>query len=175
MPNLTCPIPSNINPLQSNGFMFGIVKLPEVSYFCQEANVPGISLPSADFETPLSTAPIPGDKLSFGELSITFLIDEDMANYVAIYNWMVALGFPKSHEQYKAFVNSQSALASELSKGYSEGILQILNSSNNVVRTISFVDLFPTELQSLQLQSTTTETFYLAGNATFRYNYFEFT
>ena len=33
---LTCPIPATINPLQNNGFLFSIEKLPDMQYFCQE-------------------------------------------------------------------------------------------------------------------------------------------
>lgn len=172
---LTCPIPNNINPLQSNGFMFGINKLPSVSFFCQEANLPGLTLPSADMATPLVDTPIPGEKLEFAELSITFLIDEDMSNYVAIHNWMIGLGFPKSHSQYTSYIQTNKLNPNELLVGYSDGVLQIMNSSNNPVRTITFRDMFPVELQSLQLQSTNSETTYLAGNATFKYTLYEFT
>lgn len=176
MQPLTCPIPSNINPLQANGFLFGIQKLPEIKFFCQEANLPDLQLPSADMENPLVIAPLPGEKLSFGEVTITFLIDENMDNYVAVHNWMIGLGFPESHEQYSNFISSRTDAinTNHLLAGYSDGTLQILNSSNNPIRTIRFVDMFPTSLQSLQLQSTQTETVYLAGTATFRYTYYKF-
>ena len=174
MQPLTCPIPNNINPLQSNGFMFAINKLPEVSYFCQEATLPDLTLPAAPASSPLVDYPIPGEKLTFGELSITFLIDEEMTNYKAIHDWMVGLGFPKRHEQYRAFVNQGGSTTSELYKGYSDATLQILSSSNNPVRTIMFHDVFPTSLGSLQLQSNVDGTVYLAGNATFLYTLYEF-
>jgi len=176
MQTLTCPIPANINPLQSNGFLFSVTKLPEISFFCQEATVPSIDLPSADTENPLVLNPMPGEKLSFGEFSIMFLIDEAMTNYIAVHNWLIGLGFPERHEQYSNFIGSRTDAVNtnELLAGYSDGVLQILNSSNNVARTIRFVDMFPTSLQSLQLQSTTMDTVYLAGNATFRYTYYNF-
>ena len=175
MPTLSCPIPSNLNPLQSNGFMFEINKLPSVSFFCQEANLPGLTLPPLEVSSPFVDYPVPGEKLVFDDLQITFLIDENMENFLAIYNWMVGLGFPKLHQQYKEFINSNQINPNELVAGYSDGVLQILNSSNNPIRTATFRDLFPTSLQSLQLQSTTNETTYLAGNATFKYTLYEFT
>lgn len=177
MQPLTCPIPANINPLQSNGFLFGIQKLPEISFFCQEANLPELTLPTADMASPLVDMPLPGDKPNFGELSITFLIDEEMINYVAIHNWLIGLGFPESHEQYANFISARTDQLNQnpLVAGYSDGTLQILGASNKAVRTIRFVDLVPTSLNSLQLQSTTSETTYLAGNATFRYTLYKFT
>lgn len=174
---LTCPIPENINPLQSNGFMFSIVKLPEIKYFCQEVTLPNLDAPAAEMGTPLVNTPIPGEKLSFGDLSITFLIDEQMKNYIALHDWMIGLGFPKSHAQYTNFVGSRldELVLSELSAGYSDAVLQVLDSSNNPSRSIQFVDVFPTALNQITLTSTTTDTQYLAATATFQYTYYQFT
>lgn len=176
MQTLTCPIPSNINPLQSNGFLFDILKLPELKFFCQEVTLPSLDAPAANYETPLVNVPIPGEKLTFGEVSVTFMIDENMENYIALHNWMVGLGFPASHEQYKNFINSRTDAINpnELLAGYSDGLLQVLNSSNNPTRTIQFVDLFPTGLQQITLQSTTQDTTYLAATASFGYTYYKF-
>lgn len=176
MQSLTCPVPSNINPLQSNGFLFSIQKLPEISFFCQEANLPSLSLPAIDTYNPLSVAPIPGNILDFGTLSITFLIDEEMKNYIAVHNWLVGLGYPEKHEQFQNFINSRTdgLNRSHLVAGYSDGILQVLNSSNNPTRTVHFVDLFPVSLEQIQLQSTVNDTTYLAGTAGFRYTFYRF-
>lgn len=176
MQTLTCPIPNNINPLQSNGFLFTINKLPEISFFCQEATLPGIDLPRAVQSSPLIDDSHPGDKLTFGELAITFLVDENMSNYKAIADWMMGLGFPKDHAQYTNWINQHRTFPTdgESSAGVSDGILQILNSSNNAIQTIQFRDMFPTSLSSLQLQTTNGDTTYLAGNANFVFTLYEF-
>ena len=173
---LSCPVPNNINPLQTNGFMFAVNKLPTVSYFCQEVTLPSLDLPEAPMETPLSTIPVPGEKLNFGALDVTFLIDEDMANYIAIHSWMIGLGKPESWDQYRSFIASRvdDLNTNRLTASYSDATLQILGSDNKAVRTIHFVDLFPTSLGQLTLQSTTNDTQYFAGHATFRYNYYKF-
>lgn len=175
MQPLTCPIPANINPIQSSGFRFTINKIPEISFFCQEANLPSLDLPDATVGTPFVDYPVPGEKLNFGDFTITFIIDELMNNYMVIHNWLVGLGFPSSTEQYKSFLLGDSLNVSTLQKGYSDGVLEILNSSNNPVRTVVFRDMFPTSLQSLQLQSTSSDTVYLAGTATFKYSLYEIT
>ena len=63
-----CPIPNNINPLSPTGFRLSITKIPEVTYFCQEANVPEIGLESIDVGTPFSVSALPGEMLRFGEI-----------------------------------------------------------------------------------------------------------
>jgi hypothetical protein len=156
--------------------MFNVTKLPELKFFCQEVNLPDLTAPAAEYGTPMVSVPVPGDKLSFGELSVTFMVDEDMSNFIAVHNWMIGLGFPESHEQYANFIGSQSddiSYTPALS-GYSDGILQILNSSNTAIRSINFVDLFPTSLSQLTMQSTTSETSYIMAQASFRYTYYKF-
>jgi hypothetical protein len=173
--NLTCPMPTNINPLSPNGFQFSINKIPEVSYFCQEVNLPEINLGVADQATPFSDAKIPGEKLVYGDLQLQFLIDEDMGNYLAIHNWLAGLGFPKNKEQYVQWMEDHKLFNEKgLMLNYSDATLSILNNSNTVAKSIRFVDVFPTSLSSLTFVSTATDVAYLIGSASFSYTYYEF-
>lgn len=172
---ISCPIPANINPLSPNGFLFNIQKLPELSFFCQQVNLPGITLGSPEFGNPFQTQPIPGETLTYDQLTVQFLVDESMTNYQAIYNWIVALGFPNDYEQYTTFVNDDDRGAiSELARNYSDATLQILGGNNQTVKTVQFIDLFPIALDSLLFQGTNTDVNYLVGSATFRYGYYKF-
>lgn len=173
--NLSCPIPDNINPLSPNGFLFSIQKLPKLNFFCQQVNLPGIQLGSPEFGNPFQTAPIPGETLTYDQLSVQFLVDANMENYISIYNWIVALGFPNNYEQYVNFLNEdQRGITSELAKNYSDATLTILGNNNTAIRTIEFVDMFPASIDSLMFQSTNNDVQYLVGNATFRYHYYKF-
>lgn len=171
--NLSCPVPSNINPLSSNGFNFFITKLPEVSFWCQEVNLPSMTLPAIEFNTPLSMLPITGDIIQYEDLNIQFLVDENMANYSAIYNWMIGLGFPESNKQYSDYISSQKDYT-RLSRESSDATLQILGSNNQPIKIVRFVDILPTNLSSMTFQSTNTDVNYIVGNATFRINRYEF-
>ena len=95
--------PGELDYLRPNGFKFQIHNIPNVSYFCQAANIPEINLPNAIQPNPLVDIPHPGEKLEFGQLIIRFLIQEDMANYKELYDWLIGLGFPESHKQYKEY------------------------------------------------------------------------
>lgn len=176
MQTLTCSVPQNINPLQTNGFLFNINKYPDIKYFCTEANIPSIDLPAAINTTRFIDIPNPGDKLEFGDLQLTFLIDEDMRNYKAIYTWLVGLGFPKNNEQFADFIKRQTdgLNTSIATASASDAILQVLNSANNPVATIQYYDIIPISLSSLQFTSTTDSTTYFAGQALFKYTLFEF-
>lgn len=172
---LSCPVPDNISPLSPNGFMFNIQKLPEINFFCQQVNLPGITLGVPEFGNPFNTAPIPGETLTYDTLNVQFLVDDSLANYKSIYNWIVALGFPESYQQYLNFIDNQDFLkTSELAKNFSDSSLVILGANNQPVQTISFHDMFPIALDSLMFQSTNQDVTYLVGNATFRYAYYKF-
>ena len=174
MPTPTCPLPSNINPLSPNGFSFSITKLPEVSFFSQQVSIPQISLGSIDQGTPFVMVPIPGEIMTFGELDLQFIIDEDMANYKALFAWIQGLGFPEDNKQYTDMLARDTVNQTELSKNYSDAILGILSSSNNPTTAIRFVDVFPVSLSSLTFNSTSQDVQYLIGSASFKYSYYNF-
>lgn len=132
-------------------------------------------LGAPEFGNPFNVAPIPGETLTYDQLQVQFLVDENMTNYRSIYNWIIALGFPQNYDQYTTFLSEQEAfLTSELAKNYSDASLTILSGSNNPVQTIEFHDMFPVSLDSLTFQSTNQDVQYLVGNATFRYGYYKF-
>lgn len=188
MANPNCPIPNNINPLQPTGFQLAITKLPEVTFFCQTAIIPEVTIPPVDMGTPLSINKLPGDRITFGEFTVSFLVDENMNNYISIWNWIIGLGFPENYTQYQALLASGQVSTQGASGAYGEGIpapqfgtiqgdysdatLQILGSNNVPVRTIHFVDLHPITLSTLEFKANTTDVQYLTGTATFGYTYF---
>ena len=175
MSMLTCPFPVNLNPLSPNGFQFSINKLPEMTYFSQEVALPGIALPTVDINTPFSTMKIAGDLMTYQPLEISFLVDEKMSNYLAIHDWIVAMGFPVNYQQYISWQNKDNTtLISELSKNYSDGVLQILGSNNTPIQTINFIDLIPTGLSSLQLTTTSEDVIYITCTCTFEYSHYTF-
>lgn len=172
---LACPVPENINPLSPNGYMFSIEKLPSLSFFCQEINLPTLTLPEAVQLNPFTKIPIAGDQLEFGTLTVQFLVDETMSNYKSIHHWIVSLGFPESYQQYSDFLDEAKIPGlSEVSKSHSDGTLTILGNTNTPIQTIEFKDLLPLSLESLTFTSTNQDVQYLVGNASFQYSYYKF-
>lgn len=174
MPSLTCPNPTNINPLSPNGFMFSIERLKELTYFCQSASIPQLSLGSSTQSNPFTDINLPGDKLEFSPLEIRFVIDEEMKNFIAVHNWITSLGFPNGHFQYSDFLSDQPQNLSESSKVVSDGTLTILNHKFLPVKSLKFLDLFPVSLSSVDFQSTNTDVPPVIGVASFLYTSYEF-
>ncbi len=170
----TCPYPGNINPLYLSGYQFIIEKLPEMTYFIQETEVPAINLNQANIPTPLSMMKMPGDTMEFSELSIQFIIDEELKNWNAIYFWLSSMGFPQNHEMYKRYMRApvNQNLYSEASKGVSDGTLTLLDNSQNIKQIFTFVDLFPISLSGLRFSSSNTDATPATAQVTFAYSYF---
>ena len=91
----------NRNFLSSIGFKFSLARHPKVDFFSNSARIPEIQLGLASQPTYLKDIDIPGEKLTYGDLNLRFLVDENMENYMAVYNWLVGLGFPEEATQFK--------------------------------------------------------------------------
>jgi len=84
-------------------FRFMIHQLPKVEFFTTAANIPSITLGELVIPTPYKSIPILGDNLTFDNLTISFIVDEELQNYRSIHDWMVGIGFPKSRQQFIDF------------------------------------------------------------------------
>ena len=92
--------PTNRNYLSPVGYRFTLKRAPNVEFFVQRVRIPGLTLPVVERPTPFVKIPEPGDHLEFDTLSVTFKINEDLDNYLEIFDWMIALGKPEKFEQY---------------------------------------------------------------------------
>lgn len=175
--SLTCPIPDNIHPLNSAGFMFSIAKIPEMTYFCQEIQLPSVNIIDIEQANPFVKIPLPGDTINYGNLTVQFMIDNKFANYRAIFNWLYGLGFPESNADYTNFVGAQAASGvtpAAYPNLFSDATMSILDNTNNPIQTIVFTDCFPVALESVTFSSVNGDVQYLIGNATFSYTLYKF-
>jgi len=166
-------------------FRFKCSKLPEVEFFCQTANIPGIGLGVADVETPLKSIPFPGDKVTYQDLAISFLVDENLNNYKEIHDWIIGLGAPQNHTQFSTLrdtgtdrfpgqtTNSPNNNTVPDGGTYSDATLTVLNSKNIAVTEIRFHNIFPTSLGALSYDVQASDVNYLSVGVDFSYMYYE--
>ena len=98
-----------------------------------------------------------GDRMTFDDLTITFNITENMENYIEIWNWLHNIITKKDADENYKF----------------DARLMILSSHNNVVKEIKFLDIFPTNLGSVEFNSQLTDIEYAQATVTFKYTYYE--
>jgi len=158
----------NRNFLAPVGFKFTLAKYPKVDFFSNSARIPELSLGTAIQSSYLKDIDIPGEKLTYGDLTIRFLVDENMENYMAVHNWLKGVGFPETPQQFKDQTTDSDGIRDE--KGvFSDGSLHILNSNFQNVAIVKFQDLFPVGLTSLEFDATETDINYFTAEAVMRY------
>ena len=162
----------NRNFLSPVGFKFSLAKFPKISFFCNSASIPEISLGTFQQPSYLKQIDIPGEKLTYGDLDIRFLVDENMENYMAIYDWLVGLGFPETTQEFKT-LTTDSADQRDLKEAFCDGTLRILNSNYREVATVKFTDLFPVSLTSLDFDAANTDIQYLTAEVSFKYTIYD--
>lgn len=171
--NLRCPIPDNINPLLATNFIFSVHKLPDITFFVQDVSMPDVSLGQASISNPLQDTPMPGDKVSFGSLTVSFTIDEKFANYKAVTEWLLGLGYPENHLQFTTFISAQQNNLSEHLKTVSDATLGILDSSNLPVATYTFIDCFPVSLGGFEYSTSETTARHIKASVTFAFSHYQ--
>ena len=169
----------NRNFLAPVGFKFNLQRSPGTAYFCNQANIPDITLGVTEQPSYLRQIPTPGDMMDFGDLNIRFLVDEDLKNFMEIQNWMRGLGFPESVQEFRDLQSSgQLPKKDYVQEGhdiYSDGTLQILSSNMIPKFNVNFKDLFPTSLTTLTFDATDTDIEYFTADASFKYTAYNLT
>ena len=188
--NIIDRTPSKFDYASPIQFRFKMTKLPTVEFFIQSANIPGITLGETSIETPLKDIPIPGDKVTYSSLEVSFLVDENLNNYKEIHDWITGLGFPQDYKQFQTLqgtsadrfpgttsstANTESSIKKPLDEGgiYSDATLTVLNSKNIAKTEIRFQNVYPTTLGGLSYSITASDVDYLTVNATFSYMYYD--
>lgn len=169
MPGTTSTEPNNQNYLSPLGFRFQLSRTPKTNYFVQSVTLPSVSLGQFDLDDPFVKLPLPGTKLTYDTLNISFIVNEDMENYLEIYNWLKGLGFPESYSQYSALSSQAPDLAPKATDVYSDASLMVMSSNHNPNIKINFQEMFPISLSDLTFDSTLSDVEYLKATVTFRY------
>jgi len=168
---MACSFPNQIenrNFLSPIGFKFTLSKYPKVSFFSNSTRIPEITLGTAIQPTYLKDLDVPGDKLTYGDFSTRFLVDENMENYMAVHNWLTGLGYPETTQEFKDLTTNDDGIR-DLKEQFSDGSLHILNSNFRDIAIVKFKDLFPVSLTSLEFEATDTDINYFTAEVSFKY------
>lgn len=159
LPNPNIIQPETNNYLATNFFELVIDRIPLVTYSCQAVNLPSLSiipqdLPAPEFGVPFT---IPVGRYTYENLSISFIVDEKMQNWLQVYNWMQQMSTPEDH----------TTNTTNYEDKFSDGTLNILNGSYNGIRTVMFKKMFPIGISGIQFSTVTVDTEPVIATATF--------
>jgi hypothetical protein len=159
---------SNLNMLGPGNFKITIdaSEFANLQFFCTTANVPSLSQSEVLQSYGNRQAYIPGDTLEYGTFSVTFIVDEEMKNYIEMFEWI------KKNADHNITQTKTSQGSHE--EKYKDITLSVLTAKNTINKQLRFIDAFPTELGELQFTTQDLAVEYLTCTTTFRYNRFEF-
>ena len=154
----TYPIATNL--IQPTKYLVSFPEISETMYFCQKANIPGVSLGPAVQTTPNLDVYHAGTKLEYNTFDITFLVNEDLSAWTSIYKWMFDLSSITTSYERRQASNKQA-------------ILTVMSNLNNPKIRIKLNNIFPLSLSDLEFDTTLSAEEHIMGTASFRYDWFD--
>ena len=122
------------NNLSQLNFKLKIPTLNNLELRAQSVTIPGLTLGQALIPTPFVRLSNPGN-LEYTNLQLSFMVGENLKDYMEIFNWMVQLSYPDDFTQYQ--------------ERKLDGSVLILNSAMKPIMNVRFTDLFPISLDLL--------------------------
>lgn len=152
--------PATTNLLQPTKYLVTFPEISEAMYFCQKANIPGVSLGMALQQTPNLDLYHSGTKIEYNTFDITFMVNEDLSAWTSIYNWMIDL----------SSIDNNYTRRKESKK---QAIFTVMSNLNNPKIRIKLNDIFPISLSDLEFDTTQSAEEHMMATATFRYDWFD--
>lgn len=154
---------SFLSPL---GYSFTLQKLPKMMLNVTSVIFPGLQLQDVDLQTPFKIIYYP-DKLIYNDLVVTFMVSEDMQDYIELFNWTNSIGRPES------FANSPPNPNAGIDNSYrldylSDATLTILNSAMKPNIEVTFKDVFPYQISDIVFASQQSDIDYIEASVNFR-------
>lgn len=168
--------PVNKDILQTTKFALSFNRLENITFFCQSVNLPGVSLSEVPRNTPFIDLYVPGEKMIYDTLNITFIVDEDLRGWQSIHDWIRAMTFPTDFKEYRDLDKLSSAAhyrrSNRLPPQYTDAMLTVYTNKNNVNFRIYYKDVFPTSLGSILFNAGDSADNITTSDATFRFSYY---
>ena len=181
--------PTNLDYASPTQFTFVIHQLPKVQFFSTAASVPAVALSDVVIPTPFKSIPVMGDQLTYDNLSVTYIVDEYLENFLSIHEWITAIGFPKNRTQFSEFrANTSNTPTARLGKTteigevgattnvnalFSDATLTVLSNKNNPIVNVFFKDIYPVAMSALNYNQQATDVEYMTATVDFTYQLYE--
>ncbi len=169
--------PVNRSPATGLIFTMSFSRIPDVTYFLQESGIPGLGFDSLpEQSTRYKQIPRVGDKLTYEDLDMTFLVNEDLSSWISMHDWLVGLGAPETARQYARELTSTPPDSTPI-KGdpAKDASLFVYNSDNIAKLKVDFEGLIPYRLSKIRYSVTDNDIQYLVATVSFKYTIYRIT
>ena len=161
----------NMNLFQPTGFRVIIDRrhYKSLQFFVARVNHPGIQNAAAETPIPrLGSLPLPGNTLTFGELNMDVLLDEDFSAYREMYDWMHRHVNEKQIAQRIDYRSDQDPIPT-----YADIHITALSSHNNKNVEFRYKDCLPVSIGDISFDAQNQSVEYITFPVTFRFSYYD--
>lgn len=148
--------PENTNFLQPTKFTITFPQVTDTIFFCQKINIPGISVNELPRQVPNVDLYVPGTRISYNTLDITFLVNENLSSWRVVHDWMRKNTIDQQYK-YQNF----------------DAILTVLSNQNNPKLRIKYGNVFPISLGDLEFDTTLSAEQHITSTASFRFDAYD--
>lgn len=150
------PANQNMNFLTTNRATLQIKGLEDFEFAVTGFTLPSLELPVSPVETMFLTGREAGDKPIYGDVEVEFIIDEDMKNWITVYEWFQGLIFQRTSTPRN-----------------SDGAIIIYSSHNNPIIKIKLYEMIPSYLSAIRFSEDIPVTTPLKAEAHFSILYYD--
>jgi hypothetical protein len=152
--------PKTIELAQANKFKLTLHKFPYLEYFVQQINLPGCSIPQFIQPSYFTAIKRPATTITYEDLTITFLVTEDLQNWLQMYDWMTNIVPTRSFEKV---IRPESEI-------YTDITLNMISNKSNRVMDVYYKQCWPKTLTGLTLNTTSSDTENITATVVFAYS-----
>lgn len=165
--------PENTNFLQPTKFLLTFSRIPGVTYFCQEVNIPGMSIPNIQVASPMLDYHVAGNKITYNQFNIRFMVDEKLQSWKNIHDWFRSIAAPTGFQERNTLAAMQNQYNQSKLTSYSDATLSVLTNLNNPTMRVNLYSLFPISLSDIRFDTTLSADNIITADATFMVEYFD--
>ncbi|QIG65694.1 baseplate wedge subunit [Ochrobactrum phage vB_OspM_OC] len=167
---------NTLNFAHGNKFRFVISDLPNTQFLGVQYITPTITATSIKVPYKQHYVNVGGDKLDYGDLTVTFKIDKEYKNYIELVTWLNGIGKPHDYKEREDLVKSHQITKYQMNEhliGCDVSIIMLDNQSNPSMEII-FRNVFPTTLTGINLDTKVGNDITLEATVTFAVENMEF-
>ncbi len=152
------------NFLSSGKFLVNLSRLPGVDFYCQTISTPDISINSTDIKYIVGSVVETDTHISYGDLSLTFIVDKSLKNYNEVLKWMKLISPDEDFIDTAKFIDKTRE--EKIGFDYTDIELIFNQSQNDSKQSYIFKNCVPQALSGLEFN--VSEDLFITANLTFK-------
>ena len=167
MTSLNCE--DNINYFQPTGFHVVIDRkhYGHLQFFVAKVQHPGAQNDANTTPFKRASVHLPGNTMTYGDLTLDVILDEDFESYKEMYGWLLRLVNEDQIAEAMGYSNARHPIPT-----YADIHVTALSNHNNKNITFKYIDCVPTSIGDIPFDAQNQGVDYVSYPATFKFSYF---